>query len=90
MSQRPFGPLTFAFVGGLRGCSSPGPVPVIRQAVLAVGAVSAVLAETDHAGSAVVDAVALDAVRGVAVALTPNQMQCFEILPKTMFSGLAP
>ena len=63
---------TFTLVGVRRGGSSPRSVPVIRQAVLTVRAVSAVLAKADHAGSAVVDAVALDAVRSVAIALAPN------------------
>jgi len=35
---------TFALVGMLRGGSPPGSVPVILQAVFAVGTVSAVLA----------------------------------------------
>jgi len=59
---------------------------VVRQAVLAVWAVSAVLAQTDHGGGAVVDAVALDAVRGVAVALTPNQQQCLKFHLKLIFN----
>ena len=44
---------------------------MIGQAVLAVGTVSAVLAEAHHRRRAVVDSVTLDAVSSVTVALTP-------------------
>ena len=63
--------LTFALIGDLRCGSSPGPIPMIGQAVLAVGTVSAVLAEAHHRRRAVVDPVTLDAVSSVTVALTP-------------------
>ena len=68
--------LTFAFVGDLRSRSSPRPVPMIRQTMLAVGSVRAMLAETNHRrGRAhpLLAPVALDAVGSVPVALTPEK-----------------
>ena len=63
--------LTSAFVGALRSCPSPGHVPMVLEASLAIGAVCSMLAEADHVGlSVLIVRAALDTVSGMSIALT--------------------
>ena len=63
--------LTSAFVGALRSCPSPGHVPMVLEASLAIGAVCSMLAEADHVGlSVLIVRTALDTVSCMSIALT--------------------